>query len=200
MKSMMFLILSLFVVLPASASDILGPNFHEIDRGRFYRSAQLDSKEFSHYIQAYGIKTIISLREAEPKERWYQDELVVSRKYGVEHHDIPMLAEMIPHRENLIRLLDLYKSAPRPILIHCQGGADRSGEVSAIYQMLYQGKSREESLKMLTWKYHHVEMFKPAKRYFISQIWQGEDWAYNDYHPCEENYRYYDKTTAYCKH
>lgn len=194
----LLLSLSLFAVTPSFGSDILGPNFHEIDRGRFYRSAQLDQKEFSHYIQKHGIRTIISLRGAEPEEKWYKEELAVSRKFQVEHHDIPMRAEEIPHRANLLKLLDLYKSAPRPILIHCQGGADRSGEAAAIYQMLYNNKSREEALEMLTFKYHHVEMFKPAKRYFISQIWQGEDWAYQSYNPCLGKYRYYDPKNPRC--
>lgn len=189
---------SLLASLPSFGSDILGPNFHEIDRGRFYRSAQLNQKEFNLYIQKYGIRTIISLRAAEPDEAWYKEELAVSKKNQVQHFDIPMLAEEIPHRDNLIKLLDLYKSAPRPILIHCQGGADRSGEAAAIYQMLYNHKSREEALEMLTVKYHHVEMFKPAKRYFISRLWQGEDWAYQDYNPCSGKYKYYNPKNPHC--
>lgn len=195
----LILLFSLLAVTPSFGSDILGPNFHEIDRGRFYRSAQLNQKEFNYYIQKYGIRTIISLRAPEPNETWYKEELAVSRKNQVQHYDISMLAEEIPHRANLLKLLDLYKTVPRPILIHCQGGADRSGEAAAIYQMLYNHKSREEALEMLTIKYHHVEMFKPAKRYFISTVWQGEDWAYQDYNPCQGKYKYYDPKNPLCE-
>ncbi len=194
----LILLMSLLAVTPSYGSDILGPNFHEIDRGRFYRSAQLDYNEFSYYIQKYGIKTIINLRGGGPNEKWYKDELAVSQQLQVQHFDIPMSAEKIPHRTNLVKLLDLYKTADRPILIHCQGGADRSGEAAALYQMIYNGKSRNDALEMLTWKYHHVEMFKPAKRYFISQVWQGEDWAYQNYAPCSGQYKYYDPKNPYC--
>lgn len=195
----LILLFSLMAVTPSFGSDILGPNFHEIDPGRFYRSAQLDQKEFNYYIQKYGIRTIISLRAPKPNETWYQEELAISNKLLVHHYDISMLAEEIPHRQNLIKLLDLYKTVPRPILIHCQGGADRSGEAAAIYQMLYNHKSREEALEMLTIKYHHVEMFKPAKRYFISTLWQGEDWAYQDYNPCQGKYKYYNPKNPFCE-
>lgn len=192
-------LLPLFFVFSSSyASDILGPNFHEVDRGRYYRSAQLDGKEFDYYIKKYGIRTIINLRGAFPAEAWYNEELQVSQKNEVLHYDIPMLAENIPHRENLIRLLDLFKNVPRPILVHCQGGADRSGEASAIYQMLYAGKSKEEALKMLTWRYRHLEIYKPAKRYFIENIWQGESWAYQSYDPCQGTFKYYSKENPYC--
>jgi protein tyrosine/serine phosphatase len=191
---------AIFFIFASStfASDILGPNFHEVDPGRYYRSAQLNSKEFDYYIKKYKIRTIINLRGAEPQEAWYQDEISVSQKNLVFHFDIPMLAETLPHRENLIRLLDLFKTVPRPILVHCQGGADRSGEASAIYQMLHMGKTKEQALKMLTFKYHHLAFRKPAKRYFIKDLWQGEDWAYNHYDPCEGKFKYYDTNTAYC--
>jgi protein tyrosine/serine phosphatase len=192
-------LLTLLFVSDTFASDILGPNFYEIDPGRYYRSAQLSAKEFDLYIKKHKIRTIINLRGAEPTERWYREELTVSEKHGVEHFDIPMLAEALPHKENLIRLLDLFKNAPRPILVHCQGGADRTGEASALYQMLYMGKTEEQALKMLTFKYHHLAFRKPAKRYFIKDLWQGEDWAYNHYDPCEGKFKYYDTNTAYCQ-
>ncbi|WP_413291114.1 tyrosine-protein phosphatase [Bdellovibrio sp. HCB337] len=199
MKCIFGSLLSFFILSSASASDILGPNFHEIDRGRYYRSAQLDGKEFDYYIKKYGIRTIINLRGAYPDEKWYKEEKQVAAKNGVEHHDISMLAEAIPHRQNLIKLLDLFKTAQRPILVHCQGGADRTGEASTLYQMLYNGKPMDEALKMLTFKYRHAEFFKPAKRYFIEQVWQGEDWAYKSYDPCKSNYKYYERNTEYCR-
>ncbi|MFM6930464.1 MAG: fused DSP-PTPase phosphatase/NAD kinase-like protein [Bdellovibrio sp.] len=191
-------ILLLVVTSTALGSNILGPNFHEVDRGNFYRSAQLNEKEFARYIQKYRIQTIINLRGQNPDQPWYQDELAVSQKYGVQHFDISMSAKALPHRENLLRLLELYETAPRPILIHCQGGADRSGEAAAIYQMLYQGKSKKEALKQLTLRYHHAQKFKPAKRYFIESVWQGENWAYNNYYPCDADYRFYDKNNPRC--
>jgi hypothetical protein len=51
---------------------------------------------------------------------------------------------------------------------------------------------------MLTPKYHHISIFKPAKRYFIKKVWKGVEWARNEYNPCVEKYRYYKKDPAVC--
>ena len=87
-----------------------------------------------------------------------------------------------------------------PILIHCRAGADRTGEASAIYLMEYMDASREEALAALSFDYWHVEMFKPAKRYFIREVWQGERWARDVYEPCanDQEYDYFDKD-KHCK-
>lgn len=165
-------------------------NFHEVEEGKFYRSGQLSGDEFQAVIDSFGIKTIINLRGPNPGEEWYDDEMIVAQRNGVAHYDIGMGASVIPQRESLIALLDAYKEAERPILIHCMAGADRSGEASAIYQMIYQGKTKKEALKMLTPKYLHVTLKYPAKRYFIKEVWQGEEWAYNEYDPCD-GYKYF---------
>ncbi|WP_413559960.1 tyrosine-protein phosphatase [Bdellovibrio sp. HCB209] len=199
MKSLFIFLFSLMVFSPAFASDILGPNFHEVDKGQLYRSAQLDALEFKHYIKKHKIQTIINLRGAEPLSFWWQQEMAVSKQMGVLHYDIPMTAEEIPHRKNLLKLLDLYNIAPRPILIHCQGGADRSGEAAALYQMIYQGKSKQEALKQLTFKYRHIAKVKPAKRYFIEHVWKDEESAFASYDPCKANYKYYNKKNPYCR-
>ncbi|WP_413586410.1 fused DSP-PTPase phosphatase/NAD kinase-like protein [Bdellovibrio sp. HCB274] len=199
MKNLFILLFSLMVFSPAMASDILGPNFHEVEKGELYRSAQLDAIELKRYIKKHGIQTIINLRGAEPLSFWWQQETYVAKSMNVLHYDIPMTAEEIPHRKNLVRLISLFDIVPRPILIHCQGGADRSGEAAAIYQMIYAGKSKEEALKQLTFKYRHIAKIKPAKRYFIEKVWQGDEWMMANYHPCNGNYKYYNKKNSYCK-
>ncbi|MES2964963.1 MAG: dual specificity protein phosphatase family protein [Bdellovibrionota bacterium] len=175
-----------------------GNNFHEIDKGKMYRSAQLTGAEFEQVIKNRGIKTIINLRGEFPNADWYVKEAAAARKHGVQLVNIHMSAENIPHRENLIMLLDTLKTAPRPLLIHCKAGADRTGEASALYQMLYMGKTRKEALNMLTTKYDHVRIFKPGKSYFIREVWQGETWAYEDYEPCDGRYKYYSVGNPFC--
>lgn len=178
-----FALICLFVFLA-------GCNFHEIDPLKLYRSGQLGEQELIKAIEELGIRTVINLRGANPGERWYDEEKEVTTKYNVLQIDIGMSAGRIPYQEDLVKLLDAYRDAPRPILIHCQAGADRTGEAAAIYQMLYMNKSRDEALQMLTPKYFHFEERHPAKRYFIREVWQSEDWARNDYDSCSEDYRY----------
>ncbi len=191
------LVLSAALFTTLASCDVVN-NFYEVDEGKFFRSAQMSGEDFAKKIQEHGIKTVINLRGANPGEKWWQEEAEVMRAYGIVHINIPMSAGRLPHRRDLIELLDAYKSAPRPILIHCQGGADRTGEASAIYQMLYMGKTMEESLDMLHLKYRHIEKLKPAKIYFIKNVWQGEEWAYKEYNPCSGEYQYYDKNEGAC--
>jgi len=177
-------------------SPTLLANLREVDPGKFYRSGQLSDSQLRHTIDAFGIRTIINLRGHSTNHDWYQVEAAVASQRSVSLHNIHLSARGIPHRRELADLLDLYRSAERPILVHCDGGADRAGEASAIYQIEYMGKSRAEALEMLTLRYRHLSWWKPAKRYFIER-YRGEDWLLNEYNPCSDEYEYYDKA-KYC--
>lgn len=189
--------LARMAIVFCSAVLLAGCNLHEVDPGALFRSAQLSGVEFEQLIKEKGIKTVINLRGVST-ENWWKEEAAVMEKYGVVHVNIGMSAGRIPHRDDLIALLDTFKTAPRPILIHCMAGVDRTGEAAALYQMIYMGKSKTEALEMLTPKYGHFEIFKPAKIYFIKEVWQSERWAYEAYDPCYGDYKYYDKNNSKC--
>lgn len=178
------------LVLPAC-------KYYEVDEGKVYRSAQPDARQLSEAASA-GIKTVINLRGPNPGKPWYDVEKEATTKAGILQIDIPMSADRIPHRKDLIALLDAFKKVPRPLLIHCMAGVDRTGEASAIYQMLYMGKSKEEALDMLSPEFGHFENIKPAKIYFIRDVWKGEAWARNQYDPCTGEYDHYDINNSEC--
>ncbi len=58
-------------------------NFHVVSEGKVYRSAQLSAGKLSDYIQKYGIKSILNLREIDD-ERWYREEIAVAKRFGGE--------------------------------------------------------------------------------------------------------------------
>lgn len=171
-------------------------NFHTVHKDNLYRSAQLSGSEFREKIETHGIRTVINLR-GKSDSSWWQEESEVMREMGVEHINIKMSAQRLPDRDDLITLLDAYKNAERPILIHCHGGADRTGEASALYKMLYMGADKKEALDMLKIKYFHIAKRFPAKRYFVRDVWQGESWAYNEYDPCVQEYKHYNPERCY---
>jgi protein tyrosine/serine phosphatase len=177
----------------------LGANFYEIDPGQYYRSAQLSSAQLENYIKQYKIQTVINLRGENRGEAWYQAEEETTNRLNVGLINIGMSANRLPHREDLIKLLEAFKDAPRPLLVHCQAGADRTGEASALYQMIYMGKPKVEAMKMLNIRYGHIASAKPAKDYFIQSVWAGVDWAYQSYQPCAGQYQYYDKNDSACR-
>jgi protein tyrosine phosphatase (PTP) superfamily phosphohydrolase (DUF442 family) len=174
-------------------------NFHSVSDGKFYRSAQLTKDELKLAIESLGIRTVINLR-GESTAQWYQDESAVTSEHGVQLVDIPANTFEIPNREDLIKLLDTYKNAPRPILVHCARGIDRTGEASAIYQMIYENKTRAEALDMLSARFGYSALLVPAKLYFIKNVWQGEKWAREQYDPCSGTYDpfYYNTARPSC--
>jgi len=196
MRNLLAVVALLFVSTNLQAN--LYPNAHVVHKDNLYRTAQLSKKQFKKYIKKWNIKTVINLR-GESKSDWYLDEMEAVRETGVEHYDIKMSAKRLPHRKDLIKLIDLYESAPRPILIHCQGGADRTGEASAMYKIDFMNASKKEALRMQNVLYLHLRLRYPAKRYFTKEVYQGKEWAKESYYPCEGNYKYYNTQSKECQ-
>jgi protein tyrosine/serine phosphatase len=170
-----------------------------VDPGAVYRSQQLKSDELQTTINQLKIKTIINLRGENPDQDWFKNEKKIADENGVQLVNISMSAKRLPHRKDLLKLLDTFRDASRPILIHCKAGVDRTGEASALYQMIYMHYSKAEALDMLSLKWAHVEKIFPAKRYFIKSVWVDEEWARSYYFPCTSNYKYYDKNNSECR-
>ncbi len=195
MRNLLALVLLFFILSPAHAAFF--PNARTVHKGNLYRSAQLSKKQFKKYIKKWDIKTIINLR-GESTSDWYEDEIAISNEMGVEHHDIKMSAKRLPHRKDILKLIELYENAPRPILIHCHGGADRTGEASAMYKIDFMGASKRKALQMQTVLYLHLRLRFPAKRYFTKEVYQGKEWAKVNYYPCDGNYKYYNTESKEC--
>lgn len=205
MKRLALVFLAFVLVSCASLESILdgyldqyaNKNLHVVDHGKLFRSAQLTGEELEALINSVKIRTVINLRGARsPGNRWYDEEKRVTTELGVTLIDIKMGASRLPHRPDLITLLDAFRDAERPILVHCRGGADRTGEAVAIYAMEYMGYSQGRALHFLSPRYFHLPERHPAKRYFV-RLYQGEQWARETYDPCIQDYLYYDKG-AYC--
>jgi protein tyrosine/serine phosphatase len=120
-------------------------NIHEVEPGALYRSAQLGRAALSDVIQDYHIRTVINLRGMNPEAPWYSGELAVSWSLGVVHYDFPMSANEMVEPAMMTRLEALLRSAPKPVLIHCQSGADRSGLAAALYEYAIAARLEEES-------------------------------------------------------
>jgi hypothetical protein len=65
-------------------------NFHTVEDGQLYRSAQLSKAGFAAAIDAHGIRSVLNLRGANPDSAWYIDELAVTSERGVAHWSAPL--------------------------------------------------------------------------------------------------------------
>lgn len=172
-------------------------NFHVVEEGKFYRSAQLRGYEFEDAVKNLGIKTVINLRGSQPGEWWFDEEKSTLDRLGVRFESIGFSTEQLQTREDLLRYLELLKTVERPILVHCRSGADRTGEASAIYAMDYMHKPREVAMEHVSAKYLHVWFLQPAKRLFVEN-YAGPDWAQGIYNPCSDKFRSYAKRESGC--
>ncbi len=130
-------------------------NIHAVQPGQVYRSGQLDSSQFVRVIREDGIKSILNLRGAHPTSDWYETELAVAGHLGVTHYDYGISAERAVTPGQIADILRILRTAPKPILIHCQGGADRSGLVSALYEAVIEGTSPAQAAGQLSLRYGH---------------------------------------------
>lgn len=129
-------------------------NIHAVTDGVVYRSAQLNGERLAETMEQYKIKTVINLR-GDSTDDWYRDELNVTTANGALHYDIGMYAKREPDAETIKRIFEVLRTAPRPLLIHCASGSDRTGLVAAIYKHFVEGRPADEAAGQLSFRYGH---------------------------------------------
>jgi len=116
-----------------------------------YRSAQPEA-ETADSLKKMGIKSILNLRH-------YHNDSEGFTKSGIILCDCSMNAGSASVKE-LTEALKIIQNAPKPILIHCWQGSDRTGFVIAGYRMVIQGWSAEKAIDELRnggYGYHESE-------------------------------------------
>ncbi len=127
------------------------------------RSRQPSARALDRLVAEHGIRTVLSLNGELDAQEWYfpgPDASAAERargprqlslneriaELGLEHVRIGMSASRAPREEELAEAFRvLLDPARAPVLVHCKGGADRTGVVCALYAMEFQAASREEA-------------------------------------------------------
>jgi protein tyrosine/serine phosphatase len=149
-------------------------NFHPITEGEAYRSAQLDLDEFEHYVKKYNIRSIVNLRGENPKKLWYKEEITFCDANNIKHYDISLSSSKAPSQEDVRKLVEIFHTAPRPVLIHCLAGADRSGLVAAMWKVIVDKEPKKEAEKQLSLFFGHFPIGKTAAMDRFFQNWNPE--------------------------
>ena len=127
-------------------------NLKVVDNEVLYRSGQLTLTGLKQAIHDHGIKTVITLRPAEPgteQEEAYCHSQEISY-YRIAPQRWWANGGAIPAEEGVNTFIKVMEDpANFPVLIHCMRGVHRTGAFCAVYRMQFQGWSNENAIKEL---------------------------------------------------
>jgi protein tyrosine phosphatase (PTP) superfamily phosphohydrolase (DUF442 family) len=127
-------------------------NFQTIVPGAVYGSAQPDSASLEHWLAWYHLRAVINLRGANPAEPWYVEERKVVQRHGLPWYDLPLESQVLPAAKEVQALVPVLESCPKPVLLHCQSGIDRTGMAAVVAVLLLDdGGPPARALDQLTW-------------------------------------------------
>lgn len=117
------------------------PNFFKVNN-ELYRGAQ-PSPQGMQELKKMGIKTVINLRA------FHSDQEKIGTT-GLTGERIPM-ETWEPAEEEVIRFLKIAAdNTKKPVFVHCQHGADRTGLMCAMYRIIVSNWTKEEAIAEMT--------------------------------------------------
>lgn len=134
-------------------------NWAVVAPGRLYRSNHPLPWQLRAAKRRHGIRTVINLRGH--RQSCGSDMLAreEAARLALTQIDAPFESRGAPHKDRILRLVDLLAQAEEPILIHCKSGADRTGLVAGLW-LLLQGRPVSEAAAQLTLRHGHIRQGK----------------------------------------
>lgn len=120
-----------------------GGNFHAVEKGVVFRSSWLGAEGLEKAIARHGVKSVLNLCGEQPGKEWYEGEVTVSRRLGVKFVSLAFSANTALDANQVAQLADALRDAPKPLLIHCRAGSDRTGLACALYVASHGGSYRD---------------------------------------------------------
>ena len=132
-------------------------NLYQIEDG-LYRAAQPTAAGFTE-LATLGVHGVLDVAGG------VGDEPLV-RSDAIRLFHVPMSAWGL-HDDLVLQALRIMADpANRPLLIHCQHGADRTGAMVALYRVVVQGWKKADAIReMNEGGYHHSFLWKNLDRY-----------------------------------
>lgn len=139
----------------AACQRYLGKNFHAVIEGHVYRSAQPTPEDLRAWKEKYGLRSVLTL------QGWSGTRAVVEEKkaaeaMGLRHAYNYLSSDRLPSPAEAIRLYEVMAMLPRPLLIHCRGGAERTGMASVLAAMSIGGQDFASATSQLSMRYLRI--------------------------------------------
>ena len=142
---------------------LFADNLGKVDRAPLIlRSKAPSPGDLMRWKARYGLKTVLSLNGEQDREArlWrFKGPVPFGRKVnvrqfiaqlGLRHEVLHMSASRAPTDAELVAVFRvLLDDSRKPILIHCKGGSDRTGIISALYAVEFLGASKQEAKKSM---------------------------------------------------
>jgi len=109
-------------------------NFHEVVAGQVYRSGQPSEAFWEKAAEEYQLRSVLKMNRYK-ESSWSQDEEKTLRRLGVQLIYLPIGVTELPSRWDMLKVVDAIETAPRPVLVHCKNGADRTGFAAILFEM-----------------------------------------------------------------
>ena len=121
-------------------------NFHKVNEN-LYRSGQPDEDEFFSLYTFNEIRSVLNLRENN-SDKDEIDAVNKGWKNAVSLYEIPLDTGKITE-DDLYKILTVIRDAPKPLLIHCWHGSDRTGCAVAAYRIVFENWSVDDAVSEL---------------------------------------------------
>lgn len=103
-------------------------------------AGQISSKELQQ-LAVEGLKSVLNLRSPD-ENGFFHDEKQEAQILGLEYTNIPLNSQ-VPNPKLTAQAIQAVENLPKPILIHCAGGA-RAGGIALIAEAIQGGLTYEE--------------------------------------------------------
>lgn len=94
-----------------------------------YRCEQPDKKDIPD-LKALGIRSILNLRRWNSDPKAFEQAGFTPLLQRMEADDLTV--------DDLVAALRLFREAPKPVMVHCWHGSDRTGSIVAAYRIVFQ--------------------------------------------------------------
>jgi protein tyrosine/serine phosphatase len=149
---------------PRTVGDILY-NFHWVLPGEAARAMQAWAGQLGPFLKRRGIRSIINLRGRNDDLSWWKKETQTARSLGIAHLDAMLDSRKLPTRAMLVTLIESFDHAPKPFLLKCSGGQDRTSFAAALYLIHRDGWGAMEAAQAQFARFPYLHFPKTQQRW-----------------------------------
>lgn len=116
----------------------------------------MSSRLLSSTLREHGVRTVLNLRGANPEKAWYRDERAATLAAGATQVDVALSSCIWMSRVQLRTIVKALDEMEYPVLIHCAWGAERTGLVAAIAELLRDGSTLDDARAQFSIRHLYV--------------------------------------------